>query len=88
MKPEHDARRKIIREWMSLPREKRQTAEQASAFAMKAIEQHDFRCSGNRQVRIMARLIPASASRSHRNLAFDPKAFGGQRRVSWLAPKN
>jgi hypothetical protein len=58
MKPEHDARRKIIREWMSLPREKRQTAVQASAFAMKAIENHDFRCSGDRLPRIMAWLMP------------------------------
>ena len=30
MKPEHAARRKIIREWMSLPKDKRQTEEQAS----------------------------------------------------------
>jgi hypothetical protein len=29
MKPEHEARRKIIREWMSLPKDKRQTEEQA-----------------------------------------------------------
>jgi hypothetical protein len=58
MKPERDARRKIIREWMALPREKRQTAQQASAFAMKAIEQHDFRCSGDRQGRVMAWLMP------------------------------
>jgi hypothetical protein len=28
MKPEHEARRKIIREWMSLPKDKRQTEEQ------------------------------------------------------------
>jgi hypothetical protein len=25
MKPEHETRRKIIREWMSLPKDKRQT---------------------------------------------------------------
>jgi hypothetical protein len=29
MKPEYEARRKIIREWMSLPKDKRQTEEQA-----------------------------------------------------------
>jgi hypothetical protein len=28
MKPEHETRRKIIREWMSLPKNKRQTEEQ------------------------------------------------------------
>ena len=30
MKPEHETRRKIIREWMSLPKDKRQTEEQAT----------------------------------------------------------
>jgi hypothetical protein len=29
MKLEHEVRRKIIREWMSLPKDKRQTEEQA-----------------------------------------------------------
>ena len=38
MKPEHEARRKIIREWMSLPKDKRQTEEQAMLFAKKAME--------------------------------------------------
>src|SRR5262249_33331536 len=39
MKPERDVRRKVIREWMSLPRDTRQTQEQAAApFAMKAAE--------------------------------------------------
>jgi hypothetical protein len=36
MRPEHEARRKIIREWMSQPKEKRQTKEQAEAFAIKS----------------------------------------------------
>ena len=39
MKPEHAARRKIIREWMSLPKDKRQTEEQAKPFAKKAMEE-------------------------------------------------
>ena len=39
MKPEHETRRKIIREWMSLPKDKRQTEEQAKLFAKKAMEQ-------------------------------------------------
>ena len=38
MKPEHEARRKIIREWMSLPKDKRQTEEQAKPFAKKPME--------------------------------------------------
>jgi hypothetical protein len=58
MRPESAARRTIIREWMSLPREKRQTEEQAAAFALTAIKKHDFRCSGDRQRRIMVWLMP------------------------------
>jgi hypothetical protein len=61
MKPEHDARRTIIREWMSLPRDKRQTEEQAGAFALKAIEKHQFRCSGDPHRRVMAWLLPRRA---------------------------
>ena len=38
MKPEHEMRRKIIREWMSLPTDKRRTEEQARPFAKKAME--------------------------------------------------
>jgi len=38
MKPEHEARRKLIREWMSLPKDKRQTEEHAESFAKKAME--------------------------------------------------
>jgi hypothetical protein len=30
--------RKIIRQWMALPKDKRQTTEQAAAFAIKAVE--------------------------------------------------
>ena len=35
-----ETRRKIIRQWASLPKDKRQTAEQAAEFAKKAIEQN------------------------------------------------
>ena len=59
MRPEHDARRKIIREWMSLPRDKRRTQEQAAAFAMKAAEANAI--GGNREDphrRIMGWLLP------------------------------
>jgi hypothetical protein len=38
MKPEHETRRKIIREWMALPKDKRQIEEQAKPFAKKAME--------------------------------------------------
>jgi len=42
---------------MLLPREKRQSEEQAGAFALKAIEKHDFRVSGDRQRKVMAWLL-------------------------------
>jgi hypothetical protein len=43
MRLEHDVRRKVIREWMALPRDRRQTREQASAFAVKAVEMTGLR---------------------------------------------
>ena len=58
MKGENEARRAIIREWMSLPREQRRTEEQAAAFARKAIEKHDFRSSSDRARRILVWLMP------------------------------
>ena len=58
LNPKNAARRAIIREWMLLPREKRQSEEQAAAFALKAIEKHDLRVSGDRQRRVMAWLMP------------------------------
>ena len=39
---DHETRRKIIREWMALPTDKRQTAEQAAAFAKRAVQQNEF----------------------------------------------
>jgi hypothetical protein len=36
------ARRAIIREWMALTREKRQTGQQALAFAKAAIQRHSL----------------------------------------------
>jgi hypothetical protein len=39
---DHETRRKIIREWMALPTEKRQTGEQVAAFAKKATQQNEF----------------------------------------------
>ena len=56
MKPEHEARRKIIREWMSLPKDKRQTEEQAKPFAKKAMER--IPSSGDPYRQIMGWLLP------------------------------
>ena len=39
---DHETRRKIIRQWMALPSDKRQTAEQTAAFAKKAAQQDEF----------------------------------------------
>jgi hypothetical protein len=39
---DHETRRKIIREWMALSKEKRQTEEQVAAFAKKAAQQNEF----------------------------------------------
>jgi hypothetical protein len=58
MKPENKARRAIIREWMSLPRQKRQTAQQAAEFGLKTVEKHAFPSSGDRQRKIMVWLTP------------------------------
>ena len=55
-KPEHEARRKIIREWMSLPKDKRQTEEQAKPFAKKAVER--IPSSGDPYRQIMRWLLP------------------------------
>jgi hypothetical protein len=43
MKPEHQERRKIIREWMVLPQEKRQTEAQVETFARKMMVRIAFR---------------------------------------------
>jgi hypothetical protein len=41
----HETRRKIIRQWMALPKDKRKTAEQAAAFAQRAVEQNELQHS-------------------------------------------
>jgi hypothetical protein len=56
MKPEHETRRKIIREWMSLPKDKRQTEDQAKPFAKKAMER--IPSSGDPYRQIMSWLLP------------------------------
>jgi hypothetical protein len=56
---DHETRRKIIRQWMSLPKDKRQTAEQAAAFARKAVEENKLQ-HGRRDpyLRMMGWLLP------------------------------
>jgi hypothetical protein len=44
---------RLFVEWMSLPRQNRQTEEQAAAFATKATEKHEFTCGSDRHRRIM-----------------------------------
>jgi hypothetical protein len=56
MKPEYEMRRTIIREWMSLPKDKRQTEEQAKPFAKKAMER--IPSSGDPYRQIMGWLLP------------------------------
>ena len=55
---DHETRRKIIREWMTLPKDKRQTDEQAAAFAKKAAQQNEFRSRRDPYQRIMGWLLP------------------------------
>jgi hypothetical protein len=54
--PEHEMRRKIIREWLSLPKDKRQTEEQAKPFARKAMERNPS--SGDPYRQIIRWLLP------------------------------
>jgi hypothetical protein len=56
MKPEHDERRKIIREWMALPKDKRKSEDQARPFAKKAMER--IPASRNPYRQIMSWLQP------------------------------
>jgi hypothetical protein len=57
-----ETRRKIIRQWASLPKDKRQTEDQAAEFAKKAIEQNELQ--PNRRdpyQRVMGWLLPRTA---------------------------
>jgi hypothetical protein len=40
-----EIRRTVIREWMALPRDKRQTEDQTVPFAAKAVQRHALPCS-------------------------------------------
>jgi hypothetical protein len=55
MRPEHEMRRKIIREWMALPTDKRQTEEQVRPFAKKAMER--IPSTGDPYRRVMSWLL-------------------------------
>jgi hypothetical protein len=59
MRPDHDVRRKVIRQWMLLPRDKRQTREQAEAFATRVLQTEAVhRGRDNPHETIMAWLSP------------------------------
>ena len=57
-KPDHEARRTVIREWMALPKDKRASAQQAQAFADKAPERHPLKDTGDHSARVMGWLLP------------------------------
>ena len=57
-KPDHEARRTVIREWMALPKDKRASQEQALAFAAKAGERHVLKGPGDGTARMMGWLSP------------------------------
>jgi hypothetical protein len=54
-------RRTVIREWMSLPRDRRQTEQQTAEFAAKALERHQIpRSHRDPQSVVMGWLMPRS----------------------------
>ena len=56
---DQETRRKIIRQWMLLPKDKRQTAEQAAAFGKKAAEENNLQHSRRDPYqRVMGWLLP------------------------------
>jgi hypothetical protein len=46
-------RRTVIREWMALPRDKRQTEEQTAGFSAKAVQRHELPRSRRDPYRVM-----------------------------------
>jgi hypothetical protein len=61
MKKQREARRKIIRQWTALPRDKRQSVEQIAAFAKMAVQQNEGAFVHSRHdphQKIMAWLLP------------------------------
>jgi hypothetical protein len=56
---DHETRRKIIRQWMALPKDRRQTVEQAAAFSQRAKEQNQLqRSRRDPYERVMGWLLP------------------------------
>jgi hypothetical protein len=54
-----EIRRAVIREWMALPHDKRQTEEQTTSFAVKAVQRHELPRSRNDAYKVMmAWLLP------------------------------
>jgi hypothetical protein len=54
-----ESRRAVIREWMALPHDKRQTEEQATSFAVKAAQRRELPRSRNNSCQvIMGWLLP------------------------------
>jgi Lon protease (S16) C-terminal proteolytic domain len=56
---EHETRRKIIREWLKLPKDQRRTEEQVTAFARMAVQQNEFdRSRRDPYEKVIAWLLP------------------------------
>ena len=54
-----EIRRAVIREWMALPHDKRQTEEQTTSFAVNAVQRHELPRSRNDAYKVMmAWLLP------------------------------
>jgi hypothetical protein len=54
-----DIRRTVIREWMALPRDKRQSAEQTAGFAARTLRHHELPRSRRDPYRVlMGWLLP------------------------------
>jgi len=48
-----EIRRAVIREWMALPRDRRQTEEQTADFAAKALQHHELPRNRRNPYRVM-----------------------------------
>jgi hypothetical protein len=60
---DHERRRKIIREWMALPKDKRQTEDQVAAFAKTAAQKKRVPPQSARSVaEISVRSVPKIGS--------------------------
>jgi hypothetical protein len=48
-----EIRRAVIREWMALPRDQRQTEEQAAGFSAKVVQRHELPRSRHEPYQVM-----------------------------------